>query len=434
MLIKSALSPYIMHFIYRKLFLFLYVFIIILVILLIFNMGFPGAQEVGNEMKIRLKKNYGRFGQPIYELENAPPYFNNPQTSEEILDVIRILHMYPPEADIEYHDYTDAWAPYLQTHRKENIAELLIRLGKYDDARDEIWSLFSNKPVIYKGEKLYYGGPSYKAKSYLFGDELWDPKDMEKRLKGTNYFEMKELFEIRKKVDGKDYQSILEKIFKLETHFNMHFDDIDEDFYSRKAAIIVEMFLKNKDAVYPITIQMFRKILPEEDVYGRRAKHLIYLLRKIGNPGALRDLVMGIYYPLADSNSLSRYLMHKAIETLGNKKFLKKFYKIHDVTNFDYLRPFHTINFKPVKMEIGTIHESLAEFNLPDRFVLIPDEKKYQAEIEFMNLDVIDKRKQGKLIVKFEIVSCKEYFVKNDLWYKYKVKIIDHKWLEELFE
>jgi len=129
----------------------------------------------------------GRCG-PVYWLQNAPPYFDDPKTTSQILDVIRILKSAPPQADVQCHDYTDAWAPYLFADRKVDIAGLLTRLKRYDEAREELWSLFLREGIPYRDRKLHYQMGTDRAISMLVSDELWSNKDMDTRLQDPRYF------------------------------------------------------------------------------------------------------------------------------------------------------------------------------------------------------------------------------------------------------
>jgi len=129
----------------------------------------------------------GRCG-PVYQLENAPDYFGYPKTPSQILDVIRILRSAPPQADVQCHDYDDAWAPYLFADRKVRIAGLLIKLKRFDEARAELWSLFLQEGVRYRSRKLNYAMGTDQAISLLMSDELLSVKDIEKRLKDPKYF------------------------------------------------------------------------------------------------------------------------------------------------------------------------------------------------------------------------------------------------------
>jgi hypothetical protein len=92
----------------------------------------------------------------VYSLENTPAHFSYPKTNSQILDVIRILRAVPPQADVQCHDYNDAWAPYLFADRKVRIASLLIKLKRDDEAREELWGLFLREGVLYRGQKLHY--------------------------------------------------------------------------------------------------------------------------------------------------------------------------------------------------------------------------------------------------------------------------------------
>ena len=105
----------------------------------------------------------------------------------QILDVIRILRSAPPQADVQCRDFTDAWAPYLFAYRKVRIANLLVQLKRYDEARDELWSLFLVEAVLYKGQELYYDIGTNKAISLLMSDRLWSIKDIKRRLKDSRY-------------------------------------------------------------------------------------------------------------------------------------------------------------------------------------------------------------------------------------------------------
>lgn len=129
----------------------------------------------------------GRCG-TVYYLANAPRFFDNPQTKAELETVVRVLQSAPPEADVECRDFTDAWAPYLYATRKTKIAELLIRLERFAEAREELWSVFSKRPVIYGNRKLFYSFRTENAVELLLGEDLWDKKDFSARLKSGKYF------------------------------------------------------------------------------------------------------------------------------------------------------------------------------------------------------------------------------------------------------
>jgi hypothetical protein len=124
----------------------------------------------------------------VYWLENTPVYFGHPKTTSQIWDVIRILRSAPAQADVQCHDYNDAWAPYLFADRKVRIAGLLIKLKRYDEAREELWGLFLQEGVLYRGQKLHYDMGTGRAISLLMSDELWSVKDMDRRLKDPRYF------------------------------------------------------------------------------------------------------------------------------------------------------------------------------------------------------------------------------------------------------
>lgn len=128
----------------------------------------------------------GRCG-PVYILENPPAYFSNPKTASQISDVIRILRAAPAQSDVECHDFTDAWAPYLYTDRKVQIAGLLIKLKRFDEAREELWSLYLRDGVLYRGRKLYYSMGRDKAISLLMSHKLWNVADIKRRLKESRY-------------------------------------------------------------------------------------------------------------------------------------------------------------------------------------------------------------------------------------------------------
>ncbi len=385
--------------------------------------------------KLIIKKKTGTFGQPIYTIENAPAHYENPYTDDEVLDVIKILRKLPREADIKYHDYTDAWAPYLEPYRKERIASLLVRVKKYSEARDELWSLYERKPLIYKGQKLWYGGATFKGVAMLFSDELWDAAGMKKRLSNAKkYFQdddLQELYDIRVMVGKNEFDGVLDKLLKTEVHFNWHFDNLDKDFYRNKAALIVKMLLKDKQAAYPVVLARYRKELPDA-IYSHKIAPLAFLLREIGSRDALADLVEGLYYPVSSNNSLARFVLHAAVETLGGEKFMEKLSKIHDKTNAHYIRPFSTGN-NPMKMGKESVYESLAE-STAGKLVLIPDPAKVHNEIKLINADSIDKKRKGKLIIKFKILSQKECPDKPGQWYCYEAKTMGHLWMDELFE
>ena len=64
---------------------------------------------------------------------------------------------------------------------------MLVQLRRYDEARDELWSLFLGEAVLYKGRELYYDIGTNKAISLLMSDRLWSVKDIERRLKDSRY-------------------------------------------------------------------------------------------------------------------------------------------------------------------------------------------------------------------------------------------------------
>ena len=123
----------------------------------------------------------------LYFLENAPEFFDKPETKDEIEVVVRILKSAPPESDVKCRDFTDAWSPYLYAHRKVRIARLLIQLKKYDEAREELWSIFSSRPLIFKKNRLYYEFGTEEAVELIVGQELWNAEDIARRLKSAHY-------------------------------------------------------------------------------------------------------------------------------------------------------------------------------------------------------------------------------------------------------
>src|SRR5262245_1419366 len=102
-------------------------------------------------------------------------------------EVLRILRSAPTQADVQCHDFTDTWSPYLYADRKVRIANLLIQLKKYNEARDELWSLFLREKVIYQGRRRYYTFGKVEAISLLVSRELWQPLDIERRLRDPKY-------------------------------------------------------------------------------------------------------------------------------------------------------------------------------------------------------------------------------------------------------
>jgi hypothetical protein len=76
----------------------------------------------------------------------------------------------------------------------------LMKLKRYDEAREELWSLFLRDGILYQGRKLFYSMGTDQAISLLMSDELWNGEDMEKRLKNSNYFveNIKAAYEQRK--------------------------------------------------------------------------------------------------------------------------------------------------------------------------------------------------------------------------------------------
>ncbi|MBS1793599.1 MAG: hypothetical protein JSS81_07085 [Acidobacteria bacterium] len=128
----------------------------------------------------------GRCG-PAYILENAPEFMNDPQTAGEIEYTIRVLRTAPLEADIRCYDITDVYLPYLAADRKVEIAGLLVKLKKYNEARDELWSLFAGRSVTVGKRKLFYQINRGRAVEMLVGDVLWKPEDVARRLKDPRY-------------------------------------------------------------------------------------------------------------------------------------------------------------------------------------------------------------------------------------------------------
>jgi hypothetical protein len=122
-----------------------------------------------------------------YILENTPPFFSRPKTKKEISYVIRILRSAPPAADVKCSDLTDAWSPYLYGDRKVRIAVLLIRLKRYREAREELWSLFLDRPVLYGKRKLYYNFGTNDAAALIVSPELWNAADIPARLNSSKY-------------------------------------------------------------------------------------------------------------------------------------------------------------------------------------------------------------------------------------------------------
>lgn len=146
-----------------------------------------GYAQSSRQSEARYFTAHGRCG-PQYRLENAPAYFYHPKTTSQILDVIRTLRAAPPQSDVQCRDYTDAWAPYLFADRKIRIASLLMKLKRYDEAREELWSLFLREGVPYRGEKLYYDMGTAKAISLLMSNKLWNVEGIERRLRDPKYF------------------------------------------------------------------------------------------------------------------------------------------------------------------------------------------------------------------------------------------------------
>jgi hypothetical protein len=236
---------------------------------------------------------------------------------------------------------------------------------------------------------------------------------------------------MRMAMEMKDYGPVLEAILRAGSTFNQHVDNLETDFYRDEALILVDMFFKQKEAVYPFVLQAYRKTLPDKEERGRAA-HLAYLLMKIGNKDALKDLIMGLYYPVSSNNSLCLFVLTKAIEAFGNPAFVSRFYQIHDKGNLNYLRPFYTENFQPVKMEKGSIRESLAEMTLQG-LTLIPDPSAYRHDITFVNADSVGiKANAGKVIIKFRITEWAQLKKGYDTWYHYQAEILDSESVDAL--
>ena len=154
--------------------------------------------QTGRRSQARYVEGHGICG-PVYMLEDAPSYFDHPKTAVQILEVIRVLKSAPPQADVKCYDLTDAWLPYLYADRKVEIARLLIRLKRYDEAREELWTLFLREGVLYRGRKLHYSMHVDKATSLLISDELWNAADLERRLGDLRYQWVEEVKAAREK-------------------------------------------------------------------------------------------------------------------------------------------------------------------------------------------------------------------------------------------
>ena len=161
-----------------------------------------GYAQSSSTPRARYTVSNGRCG-PTYMLVDTTASFDNPQTTAEILEVIHILRSAPPQADVQCHDFNDAWAPHVYADRNVKIASLLIKLKRYDEAREELWSLYLRDGVLYRGRKLYYEMGKDKAISLLMSRELWSVRDMKGRLKDPRYEyveQIKMTYERRKRV------------------------------------------------------------------------------------------------------------------------------------------------------------------------------------------------------------------------------------------
>jgi hypothetical protein len=159
---------------------------LLIILMVTVNPLTSGYAQSSAKPKAQYVAGNGRCG-PLYRLADAPVYFYNPKTHSEILDVIQILRSAPPGADVQCHDFTDTWSPYLYADRKVRIASLLTKLKRYDEARDELWSLYLRDGVLYRGRKLYYSMGKDRAIALLMSDELWSVEDIERRLKDSRY-------------------------------------------------------------------------------------------------------------------------------------------------------------------------------------------------------------------------------------------------------
>lgn len=157
-----------------------------LIVLMMIGLGLTAGAAQSKTSSPQYLAGNGRCG-VVYMLENTPPFFDQPKTTRQMEYVIRVLRSAPPQADVKCSDMTDAWAPYLYADRKIAIAQLLIKLKKYEQAREELWSLFLDRPVVYGKRKLYYNFGTNDAVALLFGKALWNMSDISRRLKSRKY-------------------------------------------------------------------------------------------------------------------------------------------------------------------------------------------------------------------------------------------------------
>jgi hypothetical protein len=381
---------------------------------------------------VKMDRTRSRRG-PLVDLEGLPPFFDQPATRAEMREVVRILRTLPPEADVEYRDITDVYEPYLSGRRFERLATLLTALDRRDEAREALWHLYERTPVRLEGRALTYPGATAAALALLLDGPLWDERDVERRLAQTSKYlvegRVTTLLEFRKVLARGRLDEALDRVLKLRADFNMHVNDVDRDFYRDVGAIVVKLFLC-QPGVYPVVLDRYRTELPAA-IYSDRVAPLAWLLRALGNPDALHDLVEGLYHPVSDNNSLARFVLHRAIAALGGKLALARLAAVHDASDVNYLRPLHTESFNPVAMNVGRRYESLAEVG-PKGFAWLPDPAKSYHEIAVANPSKLDAGRRGKLIVRFTVLSARDFRVGSQQWLHEDVSLGEVLWLDDL--
>jgi hypothetical protein len=332
-----------------------------------------------------------------------PAYFAEPKTQEEMREVVRILESYPPSADIEYHDWTDAWTPYLMPHRLERLAELLVKLGRPSEARDRLWRIYERTPVMYKGRAFHYGRPSEEGLLMLFSEPLWNEGDVARRLKQTRRYFIDEqvtaLYAYRRTLGSGNFEQALDRIVKAQSNWPWNLEMIEQAFRTGKLGLMMRLLVQSPGA-YPAVLARYRHKLPT-DRYGHEVLPLVFLLGELGKRDALVDLLEGLFHPVANDRFV-RELLCRVVGRMAPATALAKLGEIHDAERPDHLRPFDTEGFQAIRMGTGSIRESLAVVD-ENGLRLLPDPMQWQHRIVIRNPGAVDSRRRGKLIVRFRV-------------------------------
>jgi hypothetical protein len=357
---------------------------------------------------------------PAEEPERVP-LFADPKTDAEIRKVVRILKSYPPTADI---------APYLMPHRLERLAELLVKLGRYHEARDTLWRICDRTPVMYKGRAFHYGRLREAHLVMLFDQPLWDERDVARRLKQPRKYFIDEqvtaLYEYRRMLASGKLDLALDHIVKAQSNWPFTVEMVVERFRDGKLGLMMRLLVQTPGA-YAAVLARYRQKMPFD---RHEALPLVFLLGELHNRDALADLVEGLYYPVANDRFV-RELLDQVLERMAPPSFLAKLGEIYDAKRRDYLRPFDTRSFQAVSMGIGKRHDSLAEVD-DNGLRLLPDPMRWLHRIAIKNPSVVDLKRRGKLIVRFRVDAEQAHSDQPLDYTDVEITLTQHLWLEDL--